>query len=65
MIFWDEPDMEWWFEREMKHLGESQGVPKWLSPNEMIQKLQTQNQLNWKPGKEKRAKPRLSQTSHT
>ena len=48
--------MERWLEREMKHLGESQGVPKWLSPNEMIPKLQikpTENQANrrgQKPG---------------
>ena len=64
-MFWDEPEREWWFEKKLKHLGESQGVPKWLSPNEMIQKLQIQNQLNLKPGKEKRAKTRLSQTSPT
>ena len=39
------------FEEERELLGENQGVPKWLSPNEMIPKLQIQNQLNWKPGK--------------
>ena len=39
------------FEEEREHLGENQGVPKWLSPNEMIPKLQIQNQLNWKPRK--------------
>ena len=25
------------FEEDREHLGENQGVPKWLSPNEMIQ----------------------------
>ena len=46
MIFWDEPEMEWRFGRDMKHLGESQGVPKWLSTNEEILKLQTQIETN-------------------
>ena len=45
------------FEEEREHLGENQGVPKWLSPNEVIQKLQIQNQLNWNQAKKGGQKP--------
>ena len=46
------------FDEEREHLGENQGVPKWLSPNEMIQNSKfktnsTKNQANkrgQKPG---------------
>ena len=37
--------------REISHLGESQGVPKCLSPYEKIQNSKFQSQTNWKSGK--------------
>ena len=60
MILWGEPEGEWWFGKELKRLGESQGVPKWLSPNERF----NNSKLKFKPTenqeKKEGAKTRLS-----
>ena len=57
MIFWDEPEMEWWLEREMEHLGESQGVPKWLSPNVMIKNSKFKTNSTENQAKKRGQKP--------
>ena len=52
-------------EEEREHLGENQGVPKWLSPNEMIQNSKFKTNSTENQGNKRGQKPGCHNGPHT